>query len=229
MDTISFYNLSFMLLPVIFVAYVYYKWVGNVYEIPYAITRMFFQLILIGYALMFIFSYENIFFTLFILSIMLISSTFIMLRNTNNKSKKNYLLMLFSSWFSSTLHLFLILFIVLQRFDARFCIPLAGMVFSSIMNVISISIERFETQMQHKDFITARNTAFKVSLIPQINSLLAVGLVSLPGMMTGQILSGVDPLIAIRYQILIMLLSISGGGLSVIIYFYFYEKLNIKA
>jgi len=49
-------------------------------------------------------------------------------------------------------------------------------------------------------------------MIPQINSLLAVGLVALPGMMTGQILSGVSPLIAVRYQIMIMAMVLGAAG-----------------
>ena len=56
-------------------------------------------------------------------------------------------------------------------------------------------------------------------MIPQINSFLAVGLVTLPGMMTGQILSGIDPLIAVRYQIMIMSTILSSAGISMIIYF----------
>ena len=60
--------------------------------------------------------------------------------------------------------------------------------------------------------------ALEAALIPQINALLAVGLVSLPGMMTGQILSGVDPLIAARYQILVMCMIFGSAGLAAAIY-----------
>lgn len=51
-------------------------------------------------------------------------------------------------------------------------------------------------------------------MIPVINSLFAVGLVSLPGMMTGQILSGVSPLIAVRYQIMVMCMVFGAAGIS---------------
>jgi putative ABC transport system permease protein len=54
----------------------------------------------------------------------------------------------------------------------------------------------------------------QASLIPMINSLFAVGLVSLPGMMTGQILSGVSPLIAAKYQIVVMLMLFGVSGIS---------------
>ena len=55
-------------------------------------------------------------------------------------------------------------------------------------------------------------------MLPQINSLLAVGLVSLPGMMTGQILSGVSPLIAVRYQIVVMCMVLGSAGISTALY-----------
>ena len=55
-------------------------------------------------------------------------------------------------------------------------------------------------------------------MIPQINALLAVGLVSLPGMMTGQILSGVDPMVAVRYQIMVMCMVFGAGGLGAATY-----------
>jgi len=77
---------------------------------------------------------------------------------------------------------------------------------------------------KNKNFIQSRAISFKASMIPQINSLLAVGLVSLPGMMTGQILSGVDPLIAVRYQIMIMSVILSSSGISIIIYFLLKRK-----
>jgi putative ABC transport system permease protein len=51
-------------------------------------------------------------------------------------------------------------------------------------------------------------------MIPVVNSLLAVGLVSLPGMMTGQILSGVSPLVAVRYQIMVMCMIFASAGIA---------------
>ena len=62
---------------------------------------------------------------------------------------------------------------------------------------------------------TAR-AAMRTALMPIINSMMATGLVSLPGMMTGQILAGVEPLEAIKYQILIMFLIAGGTALGVV-------------
>ena len=61
-------------------------------------------------------------------------------------------------------------------------------------------------------------------MIPQINGLLAVGLVALPGMMTGQILSGVSPLIAVRYQIMIMTMVLGAAGVGAALMLYILGK-----
>jgi putative ABC transport system permease protein len=63
-----------------------------------------------------------------------------------------------------------------------------------------------------------RHNALQAGLIPLLNSLLAVGLVSLPGMMTGQILSGIEPLIAARYQIVVMAMLFGSSGISAACY-----------
>lgn len=229
MQNISLINLAFMLIPLCFVGYFYAKWTDKIYEIPYATFRMLLQLVAIGYVLVLVFENKNIYLGSIILSFMLIASCAIMFRNTNDKSSKNFALMLFATCFSALFHLLLIIYIVLDMsyfYEPRYVIPIAGMIFSNIMNVISLAIERFEKEILNNSFENARNTAFKASLIPQINSLLAVGIVALPGMMTGQILSGIDPLIAVRYQIMIMILGVSGGGISVILYFLIKEKIH---
>jgi len=93
------------------------------------------------------------------------------------------------------------------------------------MNTISLFAERFYAELEHNIGLEkARNIAYSATMIPTINSLLAVGLVSLPGMMTGQILSGVSPLIAVRYQIMIMLMLFVSSGLTAPLFYYLIRK-----
>ena len=100
-------------------------------------------------------------------------------------------------------------------YQPRYLIPLAGMIFSSAMNGVSLAVERLYAELgRNVTYRDARGLAMKAALLPIINSLLAVGLVSLPGMMTGQILSGISPLIAVRYQIVVMCMIFSSVGLS---------------
>ena len=97
----------------------------------------------------------------------------------------------------------------------NYIIPLAGMIFANSMNSISLAGERLEAETKRGiPYLQSRTIAFQAALIPITNSLLAVGLVSLPGMMTGQILSGISPLIAARYQIMVMCMIFSSAGIS---------------
>ena len=100
-------------------------------------------------------------------------------------------------------------------YEPRFMIPLAGMIFSSAMNGVSLAAERLQAEIDKGiKYNYAKRVAFKASLIPIINSLFAVGLVSLPGMMTGQILSGTPPLTAASYQIMVMCMVFNSVGLA---------------
>lgn len=223
MQSISFFNLSLTFLPLIFVWYFYKKWTKNSSEILISTFRMVIQLIAIGYLLVFIFETKNIFIDLLILCFMILVSAWITLRVTNEKTTKHYLQISIAVAISGTINLGLIVLFVLKLepiYDPRYVIPLAGMVFANAMNALSLAVERFEKEIQRDNsFEEAREIAFKACMIPQINALLAVGLVSLPGMMTGQILSGVDPLIAVRYQIMIMTMILSNAGISTVVYF----------
>ena len=97
----------------------------------------------------------------------------------------------------------------------NYFIPLAGMILANGMNSVSLAADRLQAEIgRDVPYDKARNIAFRASLIPITNSLFAVGLVSIPGMMTGQILSGVSPLIAARYQIMVMCMVFGGAGIS---------------
>jgi len=104
-------------------------------------------------------------------------------------------------------------------FEPSFLVPLVGMIFANSMNTVSLAAERFEAERgRGVELAQARRTALDAALIPQINGLLAVGVVALPGRMTGQILSGVEPLVAVRYQIMVMCMVFGSGGLGAALY-----------
>lgn len=222
MPTISLMNLSYSLIPLLVVWFFYAKWTQNSKEIPFATFRMVIQLLLIGYLLVYIFESSSIYLGGFILLFMLCVASFITLRNIKIQNSKEYGFIFLALAISGLLHLALMCLLILDlnTYEPKYIIPIAGMVFANIMNVLSIAIERFYKELSfNEDFEMARNTSLKAAMIPQINSLLAVGLVALPGMMTGQILSGVDPMIAVRYQIMIMTMILSSAGIAIVIYF----------
>jgi len=221
MQQIEIAHLLYLLLPVSVVGYFYYRWVGNQKEIAYASIRMILQLLLIGYLLAYLFGANNSLMTLLIVIVMISTASLITLRNISIKDMATYRSIFLSILIGGSINLFLVLYFVLE-IDSfakpRYIIPIAGMLYANCMNAVSLVAERFEKERESHDYETARAIAFRASLIPQVNSFLAVGLVSLPGMMTGQILSGIDPIIAVRYQIMVMFMVLGSSGISTILY-----------
>ncbi len=231
MQNIPLANLLYLLFPLAITWYFYYKYTGDKKDLLMATFRMIVQLLAIGYLLIYIFQDSHWFLGALIIAFMALVSSQITLRNTSIKSLKHYGIIFLAITISALLHLFLVVVLVLEInhfYEPRYVIPIAGMIFANTMNALSIYIERFEREKEENSYIEARSLAFKAAMIPQINSLFAVGLVSLPGMMTGQILSGVDPLIAVRYQIMIMAMILSNAGISIVVYNFANTKNNNK-
>jgi len=216
MTTISWFDLLWCFVPIVLVCAVYIYWQGKPSEIIIAILRMTVQLVAVGYVLISIFENPSPWISALIVSIMLLVAAWIAIRPVRHH--KGYLpAAIIAIGCSVGLHLSISLMLVLKAdswFQPHLLIPLAGMYFANSMNAISLAAERYHSEL-HNGILTekARLTAFHAAMIPQINSLLAVGLVALPGMMTGQILSGVSPLIAVRYQIMIMAMVLGTSGI----------------
>lgn len=216
MTTISWFDLAWCLIPIILVCGIYIAWQGKPSEIIIAAIRMLVQLVAVGYVLISIFENPSPWISTGIVSIMLLVAAWIAIRPVRHH--KGYLpAAIIALACSVGLHLAISLMLVLKAddwFQPQLLIPLAGMYFANTMNAISLAAERYHSEVhngQTKD--KARLSAFHAAMIPQINSLLAVGIVALPGMMTGQILSGVSPLIAVRYQIMIMAMILGTAGM----------------
>jgi putative ABC transport system permease protein len=111
-------------------------------------------------------------------------------------------------------------------YDARYFIPIAGMILGNSMNTAVLALDYYYRRLS-KDrkiieaYLSCGATAYesskfividalRVAILPSIASMSGIGVVSLPGMMTGQILSGINPIIAVKYQISIMI-AISSG------------------
>lgn len=183
----------------------------------YALCRMLLQLLLIGYALNAIFLAKTPWPVLLVLIVMVAVATWISLR-TIGRSQQALSHAFVSLGVSGGLTLALVTQGVLGLdpwFEPRVMVPLAGMIFSNSMNTLSLAAERYAAELElGENAENARITAMEAALIPAINSLLAVGLVSIPGMLTGQVLSGVDPLVAARYQIMVMSMVFGSATLS---------------
>jgi putative ABC transport system permease protein len=220
-------NLIISFIPVLFVFFVFVKWKLEWKELLYASIRMISQLVLIGYLLSYIFNQNNPTWTVLIIIFMLAVSAWISLYSVKNVRKQRLKIALISLLVGALPVLVLVTTLVIPNpvwYEPSFLIPIAGMIFSHAMNAIGIAAERFQSERKQTDFVTAKRKSLKAALIPQINAFMAVGLVSLPGMMTGQILSGVSPLIAVRYQMVVMTMILGAGGLSAA--FYLWQQKN---
>ena len=218
MQTIPIENLSFTLIPVGLVLLILLRWKLSVAHSSYAIIRMLAQLLLVGYVLSAIFTSHSAWATLGVLLVMILFSSWIALGTVKSSRLRLFAKALFAIASGGGLTFWIVVDPVLNLkpwFQPRYAIPLGGMIFANTMTSISLAAERFYAEINNgASYVEARNQAFNTALIPTINALLAVGLVSLPGMMTGQILSGVSPFIAARYQIMVMMMIFSSAGLS---------------
>lgn len=211
------------LLPVIIIAVVYFLWLKDRQTIIVAALRMLGQLILVGYLLNYIFRQSSAWLPLLVALIMLSCAAWIALGPVAAKRKNLYVDAFIALGIGALPILAFLLFVIIRPkpwFLPNLIIPLTGMCLSNSMNTLSLAAERFFTDFEQNglNVIESRNNAFRASLIPAVNMFLSIGLVSLPGLMTGQILAGIEPSVAIRYQILIMSMVMSSGGCTTIIF-----------
>jgi putative ABC transport system permease protein len=176
------------------------------------------QLLLVGYVLVSIFESNTPWVVLAVIAVMVIAASWIALRTISQLRRGLFRIVFASVLVGGGLTLALITQGVLTLdpwYEPSITVPLAGMIFAASMNSISIGAERVFAELKRgRKYDQARTIAMQAGLIPITNSLLAVGLVSLPGFMTGQILSGVSPLIAVRYQVMVMCMVFGAAGLS---------------
>ena len=222
LPTISLLSLMIAFIPGLFLLALMYRWSMKASTALYANARMLVQLLVVGYLLTYIFETDRPLIIIGVVVVMIFAAAWIALRPLKQIGLRLYTVVIFAVATSGLTMLAIVTQIVLDLprwFEPRFVVPLAGMIFANLMNTVSLAAERFESEMDRKtDVFEARRVALEAAMIPQINSLLAVGLVSLPGMMTGQILSGVDPQVAVRYQVMVMCMVFGSGGLAAAIY-----------
>lgn len=206
-------------------------------QIITASLRMTIQLVIAGYVLIYVFDSEALWLIALILVGMETFAIFNAIRRTNmqlSTAMKRIVAVAIPAGTLLSLAFFLIAVVGGDSWrDPQYVIPLAGMIVGNAMTGVSLGVVRMMdgVLMQRATIESAlmlgatpkmatrgivRN-AFDAALLPTINAMVGIGIVSLPGMMTGQILSGTSPLIAIRYQIAIMLGIMGSVAFSVLI------------
>jgi putative ABC transport system permease protein len=230
---ISLLSLFIAILPVAIVIGIMFRWSAGAPTAIYATFRMLGQLLLIGYVLIYVFESDEPVFIVAVLLMMLLVASWIAIRPLKDKRAQTYINSLLAISVGGILTLALVSQAVIgvePWFSPRYIVPLAGMIFAGAMNAVSLSAERLQSERERGiAYVEARRIAFQASLIPITNSLFAVGLVSLPGMMTGQILSGVSPLIAAKYQIVVMTMLFGASGISAALYLVLANRNSTRA
>lgn len=235
MIKLSILDTLFALVPLVIAAVVYIVFTRKTFEIAHASARMVIQLIAIGYFLTFLFGQSHQIIGYAFLTLMLLAASYISLRHVSKHRKQEFAAIVLALVFSVTSAMLWVAFFVLKLdpfYQPEFLIPISGMIMATGMNALSVCIERLQSeknkidaQLTQEQAKQCEKTAFNASLIPIVNSFFAVGLVSLPGMMTGQILSGVSPLIAVRYQIMVMSILFFSAVISVFFYLLFRKRI----
>ena len=195
-------------------------------------VRTFAQLFLVGYVLQFVFRLNNPFVILGLYLWMIFWAAYTIRGRVQEKA-----ISVFAPTFVSMVVSYMVVAIfvtgaivqVKPWYTPQYFIPLGGMIVGNSMNAIAIALERmfsdFRKQREQIELafclgatyqeatVATLRDSIKAGMIPSINALMTVGLVSLPGMMTGQILAGADPTTAIRYQIIVMLMLVASTAI----------------
>jgi putative ABC transport system permease protein len=218
LPNLSLPRLAMGLVPAAIVILILQAWSLDVRNAIYGLARMLVQLLLIGYVLISLFEVESPVPVLGVLMVMIGVSAWIALRNQERPMIELMPKAVLSIAVGGGVVLATVALAVLDLepwFSPSKVIPLSGMIFAAAMHSVSLAGERLGSEMAHgEDYEAARRTAMRAALIPITNSLFAVGLVQLPGMMTGQILANADPLVAARYQIMVMCMLFGAAGIS---------------
>lgn len=191
--------------------------------------RTIVQLTMVGYVLLYVFSFENPAPVLFLYLVMVLNAAYNIRRRVKEKAIRFFAPTFASmviSYFVITILVTALIVQVEPWYKPQYFIPLGGMIIGNSMNAITIALDRLFGDLRKRraeielmlslgaDYREAtRNVlrdAIRAGMLPSINALMTVGIVSLPGMMTGQILAGTPPGVATRYQIVVMLMIVGG-------------------
>lgn len=205
-------------------------------DLLWGTVRAFAQLFLVGYALKYIFQLNNVIVILLLLAFMIFWAAHAIRSRVREQAVSFFLPTFISMVVSYTTVSIVVTAVIIQVepwYMPQYFIPIGGMIAGNSMNAIAIALERlFADLRNHRQRIELALTfgatyreatadilrsVVKAGMIPSINALMTVGVVSLPGMMTGQILAGADPTEAIKYQIVVMLMLVAATTIGTVI------------
>lgn len=204
-------------------------------QLCWASVRTVAQLALIGLILKWIFELNRWDLVLLLAGLMTCIAVGAAVRRGKRRYPGIWLDGIISMWASSWLITGIALVAIVRVdpwYKPQYAIPLLGMILGNTLNGISLGLDRFgEELISHRGRVEmlltlgatrweaagdVARSAIRTGMVPIINSMMVVGIVSLPGMMTGQLLAGILPSQAVKYQIVIMFLIASGTALGTV-------------
>ncbi len=234
---ISWFDLAlgYILIIIPIVIFSFFK-TGMIKSTLIAIGRMTIQLFLVGLYLQAIFEFNNLWLNIGWVLEMIVIASYTVIKRSNINRKLFQIPILLSMLVSVFLVDIYFLGVVIKLdflFDARYFIPITGMLIGNCLSNNIVALNTFyknlnREQVQFRFSIANGATkgealrgfiaeALKKSLNPTIATTAVVGLISLPGMMTGQILGGSNPAVAIKYQIMIMITILVSSLITVVL------------
>ncbi len=209
-------------------------------EILISSIRMTVQLILAGYILTLVFEHPSPFITVGIIILMESFAIYTVFKKfkgkLSGKLKKAIAISMLAGTLSCLMYFLLVVVQIDPWYDPQYFIPIAGMVVGNSMTGISLATKSLIDGMTTQKSLVEEalvlgatprsatksiiDNTFDSAIMPTINSMLGMGIVILPGMMTGQILSGTLPTTAVAYQISIMLGILGAVSFTVILMLY---------
>jgi putative ABC transport system permease protein len=205
---------------------------GVTQRLAIAALRTVVQLALLGLVLEWVFDLRRWYLVLAVLASMILNAGIAAVRRTEHRFAGIWQSGLIAVTTSSVLTTFVVVELVIRVdpwYEPRYVIPILGMVLGNTLTGISLSFDRLMNDLDDKrdqvegwlalgathweacrPFV---RTAISTGLIPILNSMTVVGIVSLPGMMTGQILAGSPPGQAVKYQIVVMFMIASSSSI----------------
>ena len=216
------FALIYLLLLIVVTVFRFTK-INQTKNLLWASARMTLQLTLAGLILTYIFQNPHPAFVAVYLAGMIAFAIFRVFSINKQLNRRFRLIVAGSMAFSGLVVLayFIALVVGESLINPRYVIPIAGMLMGNTMTGVSLGVKTFYQSLedQHARVETLQNMgvkpdklfmpfvrqAMETAILPTLNSMLGIGIVSLPGMMTGQILSGTLPMTAILYQIAIMI------------------------
>ncbi len=230
---------AFYLLLIIPVVILYYLNTGLTRTIFIAALRMTLQLGFVAVYLEVIFSLNSIWLNLLWILVMMVAANVNILTGSGLKVKRFFMPVFAGLLMGGSLIIGFFVFLAIRPepvYDARYLIPISGMILGNCLRANVISLERFYSGLRknEKEYLTYLlmgaslheatrpfvQESVKPALAPTLSTMATVGLVSLPGMMTGQILGGSDPTVAIKYQVAIMISIFTATVLTAILNLY---------